>query len=477
MTPFHSHSATLADLEDCFGQIGPCACQIKRGFGFVVSVTSDWSTSRKAAFLNQTFHSCRSMKILRMLPRLSPSTTKGTSLARRSRSNSPSPERTSRKRVRLPMCCFEHVQTLTFPSDFLPRRLAAAEGCARGPPRSQRLRCWRVRLSRLHSNISNAQLTCPRPDRPRGGRGGRAGAGPDRYGGAPPPSYAPPYGGGRYDDRPPPIERGYGPPPRDERYGAPPRVDYRSAPPPPAPYGAPIDRPPYDPYYAPYPAAAVPGYPPPPAAPYDRPPYAPPMPVAAPAGVRDPYGSERYPPAPGAARSPVMAAPYDAARGGMPPPLPGAGYGAVDPYGRPAPLDPMSAPYDPRDERGAGARYQPYPSRDERYGGRSPGRCVAAVPILSRLLLPLQRHFARNLTPDPTSLLCSGPPGLERRRSMSPRRNGAPDPYARDPYGSNGYPAPYDSRGPPPPSAYGAGGYGGRSPPRYPPIDEYVPRR
>lgn len=32
-----SHSATLADLEDCFGQIGPCACQIKRGFGFVVS--------------------------------------------------------------------------------------------------------------------------------------------------------------------------------------------------------------------------------------------------------------------------------------------------------------------------------------------------------------------------------------------------------------------------------------------------------
>lgn len=204
------------------------------------------------------------------------------------------------------------------------------------------------------------------------------------------------------------------------------------------------------------------------------------MPVAAPAGVRDPYGSERYPPAPGAGRSPVMAAPYDAARGGMPPPLPGAGCGAVDPYGRPAPLDPMSAPYDPRDERGAGARYQPYPSRDERYGGRSPGRCVAAVPILPACCPSELCHREKELTFDPPTPRppCSGPPGLERRRSMSPRRNGAPDPYARDPYGSNGYPAPYDSRGPPPPSAYGAGGgYGGRSPPRYPPIDEYVPRR
>ncbi|KDE05758.1 hypothetical protein MVLG_03849 [Microbotryum lychnidis-dioicae p1A1 Lamole] len=27
-------SATLADLEDCFGQFGPCTCAIKRGFGF-----------------------------------------------------------------------------------------------------------------------------------------------------------------------------------------------------------------------------------------------------------------------------------------------------------------------------------------------------------------------------------------------------------------------------------------------------------
>ncbi|ORY90932.1 hypothetical protein BCR35DRAFT_109955 [Leucosporidium creatinivorum] len=28
-------TATLADLEDCFGQIGQCTCSIKRGFGFV----------------------------------------------------------------------------------------------------------------------------------------------------------------------------------------------------------------------------------------------------------------------------------------------------------------------------------------------------------------------------------------------------------------------------------------------------------
>lgn len=32
-------TATLADLEDCFGQIGECTCAMKRGFGFVVSGT------------------------------------------------------------------------------------------------------------------------------------------------------------------------------------------------------------------------------------------------------------------------------------------------------------------------------------------------------------------------------------------------------------------------------------------------------
>ncbi|GAA5860662.1 hypothetical protein JCM1840_000333 [Sporobolomyces johnsonii] len=78
----------------------------------------------------------------------------------------------------------------------------------------------------------------------------------------------------------------------------------------------------------------------------------------------------------------------------------------------------------------------PYPSREERgrpdgpYGGRSPRG------------------------------------GMERRRSLSPRRGG--DPY-RD------YPPPF------PNGYYGApsSGYGDRprSPPRYPPVDEYNPRR
>lgn len=49
----------------------------------------------------------------------------------------------------------------------------------------------------------------------------------------------------------------------------------------------------------------------------------------------------------------------------------------------------MSAPYDPRDDRGAGARYQPYPSRDERYGGRSPGRCVGAISSLPAYAAPV----------------------------------------------------------------------------------------
>lgn len=67
----------------------------------------------------------------------------------------------------------------------------------------------------------------------------------------------------------------------------------------------------------------------------------------------------------------------------------------------------MSAPYDPRDERGAGARYQPYPSRDERYGGRSPGRCVATVPFFFLLACcPSElRHPEKELTFDPQRLV------------------------------------------------------------------------
>jgi hypothetical protein len=44
-------TATLADLEDCFGQIGQCTCSIKRGFGFVVSLFAllhFWAVERKS---------------------------------------------------------------------------------------------------------------------------------------------------------------------------------------------------------------------------------------------------------------------------------------------------------------------------------------------------------------------------------------------------------------------------------------------
>ena len=46
-------TATLADLEDCFGSIGLCTCSIKRGFGFVVS-DFVWWCSGGSAELRQT---------------------------------------------------------------------------------------------------------------------------------------------------------------------------------------------------------------------------------------------------------------------------------------------------------------------------------------------------------------------------------------------------------------------------------------
>lgn len=110
----------------------------------------------------------------------------------------------------------------------------------------------------------------------------------------------------------------------------------------------------------------------------------------------------------------------------------------------------------------------------------APAMRMAVVPRLGAL--PRSCFLVCSASADfPFHAICSGPPAHERRRSLSPRRNGAPaDPYARDPYAppSNGY-APYDARGAPPPGApYGAPPMGGRSPPRYPPpVDEYVPRR
>ncbi|BGP37298.1 hypothetical protein JCM10449v2_001203 [Rhodotorula kratochvilovae] len=392
-------SATLSDLEDCFGQIGACNCVIKRGFGFVEYVDPAHAAEAVAKY-NEGHFLGSQIKVELSLARQPASKDDLQKLQPR---NAPGSDR---------------------PSDPRKPMWINGPGSRGGAP--------------------------PPPGRGRGGPGDYA---RDRYGG-PAPGYGPgPYGAPRYDERPPYDRGGYAPPPRDfDRYGPPPPGP--PMPPPPG-YGPPVDRP-YDPYYdrspaypPPYPAP-TPGYPP--AAPYDRPPYpgaAVPPPAAA--GPRDPY-AERYPPGPpppGSGRSPVAAP-----RGSVPPGDPArAPYPPLDPYARPPPMDapPPASAYDPRDERGAGARYQPYPPRDERtpYGGRSPNR--------------------------------SAPP-LERRRSLSPqRRNGAPpDPYApRDPYAAapGGY-APYDARGPPmpPPVGYGPPP-GGRSPPRYPPVDEYVPRR
>ncbi|GAA6000637.1 hypothetical protein JCM10207_004587 [Rhodosporidiobolus poonsookiae] len=376
-------SATLADLEDCFGQIGPCTCVLKRGFGFV-EYTDGSHAAEAVAKYNEGHFLGSQIKVELSLAR-APGNAKEVS-------RGPGP------------------------------------GQEKFPPGSDR-------------------PSDPRKPMWINGRGGRGRGGPDsrdRFNG--PPGYN---GGGygpRYDERPPIDRPGWGPPRGSfDGYGPPRGGDFRGPPPP--GYGPPIDRPPYDPYYnrAPdyaYPPPGAPGAAPgyPGAAPYDRPPYpgAAPPPAAG-AAARDPY-ADRYPPA---NRSPVVPPP-DAAR---------APYAApsLDPYARPGqpPVDGPPSGYDPRDERGAGARYQPYPSRDERtprdgsYGGRSPAR---------------------------------GSAPLERRRSLSPRRGGPPaDPY-RDsfPPAANGYP-PYDARAPPPPAA---GGYGAppfdrsRSPPRYPPRDE-----
>ncbi|GAA5830984.1 hypothetical protein JCM11251_005100 [Rhodosporidiobolus azoricus] len=365
-------SATLADLEDCFGQIGPCACVLKRGFGFV-EYQEPGHAAEAVAKYNEGHFLGSQIKVELSLARA--------------------------------------------PGNAKP-------DMGRGPPAG---------MPREPFPPGSDRPTDPRKPmwingrRGSGGRGGRPDFARDRSG--PPPGYA----GGGYGG--PPIDRpGYGPPGRD--FGYAPRGGY-GAPPPPAFGGPPMDRPAYDPYYPPYPPPPGAGYPP--AAPYDRPPYpgAGAPPAAAP---RDPY-SDRYPPPPVPGRSPVIPPP-DAAR---------APYSAapLDPYARPVDGPPASG-YDPRDDRGAGARYQPYPSRDDRHGGRSPAR--------------------------------GGPPP-ERRRSLSPRRGGPPassDPY-REPYGappSNGGYAPYGA----PPTAGGYGGAGGydsraRSPPRYPPADEYNPRR
>ncbi|GAA5891428.1 hypothetical protein JCM5296_006524 [Sporobolomyces johnsonii] len=401
-------TATLADLEDCFGQIGPCSCNIKRGFGFVEYTDPAHATEAVAKYNEGHFLGAQIKVELSLARAAAPKQEE----AKVPQKNPPGSDRPSDSR--------KPMWINGAPDE---KRLSSNHGRGRsGPP----------------GPGFGARFNGPPPGPGYGPPG--PGYGPPGPGyGPPPPGYGPPP---RFEDRPP-FDRpgpGFGGPPippRDfDRYGPPPPRDFRGPPPgyggPPDPY---FDRAgPRDPNFPPYPPPAAAGFPPP--APFDRPPYPGPAPLP-PTAARDPY-ADRYPPA---TRSPVVA-PYEAPRGGAPggppPPLDAArpAYPPSDAYARsaPPPLDGPSGAYDPREERGA--RYQPYPSREERgrpdgpYGGRSPRG------------------------------------GMERRRSLSPRRGG--DPY-RD------YP-------PPPPNGYyGApsSGYGDRprSPPRYPPVDEYNPRR
>ncbi|GAA5955534.1 hypothetical protein JCM3765_006807 [Sporobolomyces pararoseus] len=447
-------SATLADLEDCFGQIGPCSCTLKRGFGFVEYNDSAHAQEAVAKYNEGHFLGAQ-IKVELSLARAPDSSSKGGSEPPAGYPGSvppllgAPPSATSG--------CFvcgspDHWARECPDSDKMPLR---------NPPGSDR-----PSDSRKPMWINGS----------KGGRGGRNG-GPGR--GPPPPrgppgpygppgNFAPPPPGypPRYDmppfDRPPPPGRFNGPPPPGPGYGArgpdpyydrpgpPPRDGYSPYPPPGGPYppGPPLDRPPYPSANG---GAFPPGPPPLRDDPYDR--YGPPP-------------SDRYefpPPVPG--RSPVLPPahgrngsldgrpPY----GGPPPPL--------DPYARPPPPGfdrppfddppfdgpPSNGVYDPRDDRGGppGGRYGAYPPRErERERGRDRD----------------DRDRGR-----PASPYDDRSPPRERRRSLSPRRGD------RNGYGGpppNDY---YSSRGPPPPS----NGYGRPvSPaPRYPPPNDHYSRR
>ncbi|GAA5924885.1 uncharacterized protein JCM15063_005759 [Sporobolomyces koalae] len=413
-------TATLADLEDCFGQIGPCTCTLKRGFGFVEYTDPAHAQEAVAKYHEGHFLGAQ-IKVELSLAR-APSTGKGSEPpVPPYRSSVPPPSSSSNGTPGVNAGgCFvcgshDHWARECPDSDKFPQR---------NPPGSDRPSD--VRKPMWINGGEPRGPSGPPMDRPPMGR---------------PPMDRPPM------DRPP-MDRAplaHGPPAGyPPRYDPPPfdRPPYNPAP---APYGAPPP-PVYggrgpDPYYGrPPPRDSYPGYPPPPAPvagggypvppPFDRPPYSPAGRHPPPGASRvDPY-ADRYGPPPG--RSPVMApAHYD--RGGPLPPHDGRPpYGGpIDPYARMGhpPVDgPLPGAYDPREERGGGGRYAPYPSRDDRgrpdgpYNGRSPRS--------------------------------------ERRRSLSPRRGG---PYGGPPPSNGDY---YSSRGPPPPGA----GYGRpASPPRYPP--------
>ncbi|GAA5908664.1 uncharacterized protein JCM6883_004131 [Sporobolomyces salmoneus] len=425
-------TATLADLEDCFGQIGPCSCTLKRGFGFVEY--NDPTHAKEAVDrYNEGHFLGAQIKVELSLARAPESaTSKGGS---------------------------EPPSSNPFPLPLL------------GAPPSSKSGCF------VCGSLDHWARECPDADKmPL-----RNPPGSDRPSDARKPMWINgskgPRGGRNSGPPPPPMSRGPPPPGPNypPRYDMPPFDRYNAGPPPPA-YG---NRGP-DPYYGragPPPPLRddYPPYAPPPMnAPFDRAPYPPPPsnggPYPPPPLRNDPY-SDRYGPPPPSGppgRSPEMPPmPYGGRNGsidsrppygaGPPPPL--------DPYSRggPPPLGPPGFPhdgpaYDPREERvPSGGRYGPYPPR-ERERER-------------------ERDRDRDDRGRPGSVYGERSPRMERRRSLSPRRGdrngyGPPPSNGGDPYYSNHRPPLHPQNGYGRPMSPGPG-------PRYPPPlpNDPYPRR
>ncbi|GAA6025421.1 hypothetical protein JCM11491_003509 [Sporobolomyces phaffii] len=380
-------TATLADLEDCFGQIGPCSCNIKRGFGFV-EYNDPAHAQEAVAKYNEGHFLGAQIKVELSLARAPESSSKGGSEPPAPYSGPSGPGYGSNGNDKMPQ---------------------------RNPPGSDRPSDARKPMWINGSKAPRGGRAEPPMDRPPPPRGP-----PGPYGGPPPPMY-PPYDTRPPFDAPPPFERPYGAPP-PSRYGAPPPPGYARG----------------DPYYdrPPPPRDAYPPYGAPP--PFDRPPYpssnGPPPPRG---GPRDDVYPDRYGgPPPG--RSPLMApAPYGGRNGPPLDPRPPYG-GPLDPYARGGPppplLDGPPGGYDPREERGPPpGRYAPYPSREER--GRPGSAYDERSPRLERRRSLSPRRGNGYGPPPPSNgdyYSSRGPPPSNGYgRPASPPRYPPNDPYAR----------------------------------------------
>ncbi|KAI5477419.1 Glycosyl hydrolase, family 88 [Pseudohyphozyma bogoriensis] len=339
-------TATLADLEDCFGKIGQCTCSIKRGFGFV-EFTEASAAADAVAQYNEGFFLGAQIKVELSHARAPPPKGPGGP-------GGPSGRVDNSSKDGCYLCGDPNHWARECPNEgMMPMR---------NPPGSDRPSDSR---KPMHINGPPGEkrrrppMNAPPPPRfdgppPPDYMRGRPPPPPDRWGptgpGMPPPP--PPGRGGDYGPYPPrddpyraPSYSGYGgPPPREfDNYGGggyrDAGPDYRG--PPPAPgYGngggyPPRDRPSYDSYYdAPRHAHA----PPPPGPPsngypsYGSRPPAPPGP-----------GYSPVPPPPPSSRDPYG---YDSRAG--------PGFGSSG--GPQAPYDPYASAPDPYDPRGSSDR-------------------------------------------------------------------------------------------------------------------------